>query len=943
MDPIDLVGSETVSRIIDWGKIQIESINKRRALEQLIEETTTRAAMIPTCVDLSQKFRDVHLVEELLAHRARLDKNKDEAIRTFLGDEFDETAYDFVEEFWNSVNLIMATGEESPAARKAAEATEAISRKLDIVSETLGTNHLGQEYLLRHLSSYCAKLTKCGNSAYVSRRLNIAGSSASVQQTAILNNEKPILIHADPGAGKSELLKYFAAEFAKDWLSCKRNEVPVFLEARGWSRRYSSLIEGIAKEILGNASEAAMSLIRDNISIFRLIVDGLDEARRDRDLFFDELAQYAGETNGLLICSSRFERDCGRIGIQGIRLQEFDDEDVIYYLEQRGIDSPRRMLANLSKTGRELMHNPLLLSCLAEYFLKKGPCSAPRNLAAIFESCIDSMIEAKITSSDELDSDFLKYQLGSYALECMTEENPMPLRAFLLTKQAPSEAERIEQAGKDSGLLNITNGVVDFSHSVLQEYLAAKFLSSQSIATIITYCKQHFENPLLENFFVILCGCTTDASKQAAILNHLENNDLLLFMKCLRGRMNLSNELEARLSRDELTKIAEQALKTYTNITDRYLRKMKPYIPFRKTLSSPSAPIRMEMSYNAESTVAHITLKEKHPGEENISLRITDDAQGPIMKTAGGFIVPLISIRSSDQPETHVYRIDRLYEGIDCARELAISMINDDLKDFFNSAETVLFEPLPMKVGFVEEALRKSRINLGESTGQPRRPSLRNSTAKEIGQALNGKPIYFINVANIDIPISVVPALTRILELDQEAPLQYLPPHPDNLGKGCHWVWDLYTDQLCESWCKFILAECEKSYRQFIKTFMEDIGKYLPAYVDGPFSLKASIKPAEKGEYPQDRLIRVSISPVESEEEIKVVITKDYSQESVFEKDFETQAENCLRTERLLGRPGNYYCERTYGSADLLSEPAFVHNNVRNSIQKELEKLFKLS
>lgn len=943
MDPVDLVGSETFSRIIDWGKIQIESINKRRALGKLIEETATRAAMIPTRVDLSQKFRDVHLVEELLAHRALLDKDKDEAIRTFLGTKFDKPAYDFVEAFWNSVNAIMTTGEDSLAARKAAERTEAISRKLDIICGTLGTNQLGQEDLFQHLSSYCTKLAKRGNNANISRRLIIAGSWASVQQTTVLNNKKPTLIYADPGTGKSELLKYFATEFAKDWLSRKRDEVPVFLEARGWSRRYSSLIEGIAKEVLGDASEAAMSLIRDNISIFRLIVDGLDEARRDRDLFFDELAQYADDANAPLICSSRFERDCGRIGAQAMRLQEFDDEDVIHYLKQRGIDSPRSMLANLSKTGRELIHNPLRLSCLADYLLKKGAYSTPRNLAVIFESCIDSMIEAKIASRDELDSDYLKFQLGSYALECMTEESPRPLRAFLLTKQTPSEAERIEQAGKDSGLLNISNGVVDFSHSVLQEYLAADFLSSQSITTITTYCKRHLENQLLENFFVILCGCTTDASKQTVILDLLENSSLPLFMKCLRGRMNLSSELEARLGRDELIKIAEQALKTYTNITDRYLRKMKPYVPFRKTLSSPSAPIRMEMRYSAESTVVQITLKEKHPGDEDISLKITDDAQGPIMETAEGFTVPIISIRSSVRPETHIYRIGRLYEGIDCARELAISMINDDLKDFFNSAETVLFEPLPMKVGFVEEALRKSRINIGESGGQPRKPSLRNSTAKEIGRVLNGKPDNFINVANINIPISVVPMLVRILELDHEDHLQYLPPQPDNLGKGYHWVWDLYTDQLCASWCKFILAECEKSYRQFIKTFMEDIGKYLPAYADGPFSLKASIKPAEKGEYPQDRLIRVSLSPVESEEEIKVAITKDNSQEGHFKNDFETQAENCLRTERLLGRPGNYYCEHTYGSAELLCEPAFVHNNVRNSIQKELEKLFKLS
>lgn len=350
MDPIDLVGSEAVSRFIDWGKLQIQGINKRRAVEELIEETAMRAAMILTSVDLSQKFRDVHLVEELLTHRTCLDKDKDEAIRTFLGDKFDKSAYDFVEEFWNSVNLIMATGEESLAARKAAEGTEAIRRKLDTISGALGTNRLDQAELFRYLSSYCARLAKGGNGSNVSRRLFINGSSASVQQAAILTNQKPTLIYAEPGAGKSKLLKNITAELAKDWLVRKRNEAPVFLEARGWSRRYSSLIEGIAKEVIGNASEAAISLIRDNISIFRLIVDGLDEVRRDRDLFFDELARYAADANSLLICSSRFERDCGRIGIQSMCLQEFNDEDVIYYLEQRGIISPRSMLAKLDES-----------------------------------------------------------------------------------------------------------------------------------------------------------------------------------------------------------------------------------------------------------------------------------------------------------------------------------------------------------------------------------------------------------------------------------------------------------------------------------------------------------------------------------------------------------------------------------------------------------------
>ncbi|MFR7671113.1 MAG: hypothetical protein ACLU0O_11025 [Collinsella sp.] len=129
----------------------------------------------------------------------------------FLGTEFDKPAYDFVEA--EPVNAIMATGEDSLAARKPQK--DRASAEVDIICGTLGTNQLGQEDLFHHLSSYCTKLAKRDNNTNISRRLIIAGSWASVQQTTILNSKKPTLIYADPGAGKSELLKYYAG-------TCKR-------------------------------------------------------------------------------------------------------------------------------------------------------------------------------------------------------------------------------------------------------------------------------------------------------------------------------------------------------------------------------------------------------------------------------------------------------------------------------------------------------------------------------------------------------------------------------------------------------------------------------------------------------------------------------------------------------------------------------------------------
>ena len=55
---------------------------------------------------------------------------------------------------------------------------------------------------------------------------------------------------------------------------------------------------------------------------------------------------------------------------------------------------------------------------------------------------------------------------------------------------------------------------------------------------------------------MILCGCTASATKQKLILDQLENNNLSLYMDCLRGRMNLSDELEGKLSKTDITTIA---------------------------------------------------------------------------------------------------------------------------------------------------------------------------------------------------------------------------------------------------------------------------------------------------------------------------------------------------------------------------------------------------
>lgn len=936
------VTDAAVSRLVDWGKAQIGDRKKQKEIARLIDETAIRAPAASSSVDLAAKFGEHHLVEELLAHRELLNVEKHEAIRIFLGDDADDSAYEFVEKFWDSVNAITLTGEESLADRKAVESIEAVSQKIDFLLEAVGAAPSDREVQKKALSNYCKSLAQCHDETALPRFVKMHELKEPMPQFDLARGEQSILIYGDPGVGKSVLLKSVAADIAKSWINSGGDRIPVLIDARGWFRQYTSLAEGVAREVFGQATALTEAFIRKSPSLFCLFVDGLDEVRGDKDLLFAELARYAKCEGTRLICSSRFKEDCSRIGINNATLLNLSDEEVVSYLKDRGIDSPWSVMHRFNSRGRELMRNPLHLNCLVEYLRKEGTGAMPRNLAAVYGTCIATMIETKPVPDDSLDADYLQQQLGSYALECLTSQYVVPYRSYLIERFDPVEADRIEKAGKASGLLIVSGGAIRFSHAVFQEYLAAIFLAGQDNATIEAFCEQHSRDPLLKNFFEILCGCTTTASKQALILDCLERSSLTLFMDCLRARMNLSDEMEKRLSKEDIEAIAKQALKTYTNISNLYLAKMKPHIPFWRTLSNPDALIRMEVDYSMTSTVIHITLKEMCPDNEQVHVRLFDDEQGPVAIGPQGSISPIFSMRMSNQPEVHVYRIGALYEGIDCAREMAISMINDDLKGFFESAETILDEPIGMRAGFVEEALRRCRVKCEDSEGRERPLSLRRCTANGLTKLLAGTPDYIINVDGFRIPTSLLPILVRMLEIEPEDQLRYLPPEPDNLCGECRWIWEIYKDETFEEWCSAALLECEKSYRQFVHAFMEELGEYLPAYADGPFVLRVAIKHADNDGAFSDRSLYISCYPIGSEEEARVELTSDFFPRELDSTAFEERAQDYARMAKLLGRPGTNYYESSMGGLALLTEPSYIHKEVRKRIRNDVKTLFSL-
>lgn len=91
-----------------------------------------------------------------------------------------------------------------------------------------------------------------------------------------------------------------------------------------------------------------------------------------------------------------------------------------------------------------------------------------------------------------------------------------------------------------------------------------------------------------------------------------------------------------------------------------------------------------------------------------------------------------------------------------------------------------------------------------------------------------------------------------------------------------------------------------------------------------------------------DRRICISPFPIEDEDQIELIFVENcFYNDSGF-VGIEERIQNYIQTARLLGRPGNGYEESILLGSTLLTDKAYIHNEVRKRIQKEVYALFTL-
>ncbi|WP_270573771.1 hypothetical protein [Candidatus Collinsella stercoripullorum] len=133
-----LVG-ESVSRAFDWVSAGITEKRQQREVEELLEETRLRAAMIPTTVNLAEKFGNSILVGELISNLTLKIKPRDESIATFL-DGGDAAAIEFTERFCDEIDRIMSSPTNSIADVKTLRLVEEGNKNIQMIVDWLSVN-----------------------------------------------------------------------------------------------------------------------------------------------------------------------------------------------------------------------------------------------------------------------------------------------------------------------------------------------------------------------------------------------------------------------------------------------------------------------------------------------------------------------------------------------------------------------------------------------------------------------------------------------------------------------------------------------------------------------------------------------------------------------------------------------------------------------------------
>lgn len=797
------------------------------------------------------------------------------------------------------------------------------------------------------LSEYCSLFLKKTDSYRVNRQVKIQGDSDEKKVDSIsLVEEEHSFLFAEAGMGKSYEVHHIAYSLAQEFNSGEQAaKVPIILTAKHWKFAYQSIREGIQQELSSLLGGVTESFVENTINKYFIIIDGLDEVYHQRDLLIKEINRLCDSASCPILCTSRLLDDSSfLIKFSCFELCPLDEKESQQYLSKRTAVDVQQALFRCDENLRALLDTPLYLDMLSAYLNANGLESVPGNLSEMYSYYTDKLVDEfkkkEGTAYSGLETVVVKRALSHFAFTLISSPNSKSSLQEIACEHLPPELfDKLKSISIGSGILVEQNGDVRFGKVSLQEFLAAFWLSQQEQGIMIQEAAILLENCEFERIISLLCGCLEQYDKQKVVLDYLEQTHFSLYIKCLGSRYNFSSRFPNGLSKIDVERMLEQILDTFEYVSAHYFSDIKEFTPFWNSLPSFDCPLRIKASFNPDTTEISVDFEfwtEREQEKRADCVFIEEKNLVTITGISGA--IPIASMRMSQMPRHFYCNLNSHYKSIDCGREFAIEFVHNNICDALDNLAIVTKEPPEMMTQFIESALNK--IPLEMENGIHSKMSLRKfdlPTTLRLLSQISGNSIM---LEGQTIPVDFLAIMIKILASQKTNYMDTILPEPDNFGNSNHWVWDLYTDELYQSWIIKYYYNYQIAYRSFIESFFPAIKDLMPFYVVGPVQHSLDISHGEGDDMASDRPVFVTWMPKEDISECYPIAR--YVEKTKLDKSFyEDISANLKRKLFLLNRPNinTTLCSSEAGS-NCLSRDKDIRTKVHKKVKSELKSIF---
>ncbi|MGR3913367.1 MAG: NACHT domain-containing protein [Gammaproteobacteria bacterium] len=327
-------------------------------------------------------------------------------------------------------------------------------------------------------------------------------ADAKVSVHKALDNNHSLVIHGEPGCGKSKMLQDILERHASDAAFEKTKMIPIFVECKDLLEKHDSKIS----QLIGGF-EQDHGLGESTAEFYYLvIIDGIDECGLTRDERIENIKTWKQEPSHgkvkKMVFASRDHIEEKRLSIPTYRIAPLTMREIVAVIKKSlaGVDVLDRIVNDVVRSDifRTLLQNPLATTILIS--LLRGDESIhelPANLTELFvkyaeislgrwdKNLEEGQKQRRYEASSHILAHVATYMLD-YQLHQIAESEAKKFFEKYLEERNLSIAsdDLFRRVVEKSNLVYLHDGIFRFRHRTIAEFFYSKGFSESRIAEL---------------------------------------------------------------------------------------------------------------------------------------------------------------------------------------------------------------------------------------------------------------------------------------------------------------------------------------------------------------------------------------------------------------------------------------------------------------------------